>query len=259
MWVHRDCSPKEGETCDEGEEANGRQVSALVSTVEMEDLSTDKVYEVSHIEAMEMASGVRYDRTGLRSSELVYPTSNPVCSSRRIVNIIGTNDRCSTILSGLARPTRFACNCSSMQYYETNQALPVGYGLALPGGKKIQFYLELLIFFATELSVTLPHCGDCANDNWKTLDFLLFCSATEALDLRSATESLDLRSATRSTTEALDLRSATRSDTERLNLRSVTAAKELELNLHTGADELNLDTATEELALHTGAQELNLC
>eukprot|EP00808_Paulinella_micropora_P009460 g78539.t1 len=34
----------------------------------MEDLSTDKVYEVSHIEAMEMASGVRYDRTGLRYS-----------------------------------------------------------------------------------------------------------------------------------------------------------------------------------------------
>eukprot|EP00808_Paulinella_micropora_P002682 g76957.t1 len=33
----------------------------------MEDLSTDKVYEVSHIEAMGMASGVRYDRTGLRS------------------------------------------------------------------------------------------------------------------------------------------------------------------------------------------------
>eukprot|EP00808_Paulinella_micropora_P010088 g19209.t1 len=34
----------------------------------MEDLSTDKVYEISHIEAMEMASGVRYDRTGLRYS-----------------------------------------------------------------------------------------------------------------------------------------------------------------------------------------------
>eukprot|EP00808_Paulinella_micropora_P026536 g81693.t1 len=62
MWVHRDCSPKEGETCDGGEDANGRriasakqtttnrlnvyEVSALVSTVEMEDLSTDKVYEV---------------------------------------------------------------------------------------------------------------------------------------------------------------------------------------------------------------------
>eukprot|EP00808_Paulinella_micropora_P013667 g1265.t1 len=44
------------------------EVSALVSTVEMEDLSTDKVYEVSHIQAMEMASGVRYDRTGLRYS-----------------------------------------------------------------------------------------------------------------------------------------------------------------------------------------------
>eukprot|EP00808_Paulinella_micropora_P029246 g2166.t1 len=77
MWVHRDCSPKEGETCDGGEEANGRQVSALVSTVEMEDLSTDKVYEVSHIEAMEMASGVRYDRTGLRKTYLTIMCAPP--------------------------------------------------------------------------------------------------------------------------------------------------------------------------------------
>eukprot|EP00808_Paulinella_micropora_P000406 g6341.t1 len=81
MWVHRDCSPKEGETCDGGEEANGRQVSALVSTVEMEDLSTDKVYEVSHIEAMEMASGVRYDRTGLRyQASNKYSNTMPVAS-----------------------------------------------------------------------------------------------------------------------------------------------------------------------------------
>eukprot|EP00808_Paulinella_micropora_P026033 g68570.t1 len=27
MWVHRDCSPKEGETCDGGEEANGRHTT----------------------------------------------------------------------------------------------------------------------------------------------------------------------------------------------------------------------------------------
>jgi len=44
------------------------EVSALVSSVEVLDLSTDKVYEVSHIEAMQLARGVRYDRAGLRYS-----------------------------------------------------------------------------------------------------------------------------------------------------------------------------------------------
>jgi len=44
------------------------EVAALVSAAEMEDLSPDRIYEVSHIEAIQMARGVRYDRTGLRYS-----------------------------------------------------------------------------------------------------------------------------------------------------------------------------------------------
>eukprot|EP00808_Paulinella_micropora_P017744 g47293.t1 len=32
MWVHRDCSPKEGETCDGGEEANSRRIASAKQT-----------------------------------------------------------------------------------------------------------------------------------------------------------------------------------------------------------------------------------
>eukprot|EP00808_Paulinella_micropora_P008281 g78945.t1 len=32
MWVHRDCRPKEGETCDGGEEANGRRIASAKQT-----------------------------------------------------------------------------------------------------------------------------------------------------------------------------------------------------------------------------------
>eukprot|EP00808_Paulinella_micropora_P028009 g38564.t1 len=32
MWVHRDCSPKECETCDGGEEANGRRIASAKQT-----------------------------------------------------------------------------------------------------------------------------------------------------------------------------------------------------------------------------------
>eukprot|EP00808_Paulinella_micropora_P014445 g3258.t1 len=83
-----------GETCYAIPPDDFRKVSALVSTVEMEDLSTDKVYEVSHIEAMEMASGVRYDRTGLRISALYkyVGMSKTICQSFSLSQSLESSD-----------------------------------------------------------------------------------------------------------------------------------------------------------------------